>query len=218
MALTYLIDDARTKALYDSRATAESFAAAEKGCVELALPGAHQAVRRYPAQRACTRPRTAARIGLPAIPGLVAALSEGGAQSKITTADALTRLEEYLPTGGRTAATWLPWNANSQCRSLRLCAVEMPPCEHGHSPDCRTPLGSGSPGGTTTAAGRAEVARRFHAAERGQSAGTGPKGNDSQTVGSSNSHPDIPACRTNLHSRQQQRQLKTGGTFDAAWG
>lgn len=100
IALSYLIDDARTKAIYNPRVTEAEFSAAERNCVETALPtlvklfdDPHDGVRKEAS-------RAVAKIGLPAVPALLAALSDQNERTQVSAAEALTRLEDELP-GGR---------------------------------------------------------------------------------------------------------------------
>lgn len=99
VALSYLIDNARTKVFYNPRVTDDEFSAAERSCVETALPALvklfddpYEGVRSEAL-------RTAAKIGLPAVPALLAAMSDPSERTRETAAQALARLADGLPSG-----------------------------------------------------------------------------------------------------------------------
>ena len=98
-ALSMLIDEARVTALYNSRASAEAFTTAYKDCVETALPALIRVFADPNKDVQSAAVLAAAKMGIAAVPALVAALDE----AKVSAIAALTRLEDFLPSGSPSA-------------------------------------------------------------------------------------------------------------------
>lgn len=121
-ALTYLLDDLRRSTLYNPQATAEEFLAAEKLCVESSLPALILLFEDPSETLRLAAARGAAKVGLPAAPQLLAALESGTGSARSTAAEALARLEEFIPTGSALSphlAAQRPAMAESLVRALR---------------------------------------------------------------------------------------------------